>query len=260
MSAVLVDQFIASHAKLSKKIVLGFDATDDSVHGNQEARFFHGNYDHYCFLPLYVFCGERLLCACLRRSNIDGVMHSRAILKLLATRLREAWPKVRIIFRTDSGFCRWKLLRYCDKNDIGYVVGLPRNKVLERMAKPFVPAAQEQYEQESAKQRHFHDVRYGAKTWGRERRVITKAEHLDQGPNTRFLVTNLNDAPEHVYDGWYTPRGEMENRIKEQQLGLFADRTSCHKFVASQFRVLLASASRTPSWPGRRSRRFSASC
>jgi len=242
MSAVLVDQFIASHAEPPKEIVLDFDATDDAVHGNQEARFFHGYYDHYCFLPLYVFCGERLLCAYLRPSNIDGAMHSRAILKLLVTRLREAWPNVRIIFRGDSGFCRWKLLRYCDKNDIGYVVGLPRNKVLERLASPFVQAAAAQYEKERVKQRHFHEVRYDAKTWDRARRVIVKAEHLDQGPNTRFVVTNLDDAPEKIYDGWYTPRGEMENRIKEQQLGLFADRTSCHKFVANQFRVLLASA------------------
>ncbi len=242
ISGVLVEQFIASHRKPPDEIVLDFDPTDDAVHGNQEARFFHGYYDHYCFLPLYVFYGERLLCAYLRPSNIDGAWHSRDILKLLVTRLREAWPKVRIIFRGDSGFCRWKLLRYCEKNDIGYVVGLARNKVLERLAKPFMQAAQEQYEQERVKQRHFHEVRYGAKSWDRERRVIVKAEHLDQGSNTRFLVTNLDHAPQKVYDDWYTPRGEMENRIKEQQLGLFADRTSCHKFVANQFRVLLASA------------------
>jgi hypothetical protein len=183
-----------------------------------------------------------LLCAYLRPSNIDAALHSRAILHLLVKRLRQAWPKVRIIFRADSGFCRRKTLKYCDKHDIGYVVGLARNKVLERLAEPFAAEAQAAFDKTQTKQRHFHEVHYAAQTWDRKRRVIIKAEHLDKGPNTRFVVTNLDDAPEEVYDKWYTPRGEMENRIKEQQLGLFADRTSCHKFIANQFRLLLASA------------------
>lgn len=242
MSTVLVDQFIASFKRPPKELVLDFDATDDRVHGDQEARFFHGYYDHYCFLPLYVFCGERLLCAYLRPSNIDAAMHSRAILYLLVRRLRQVWPKVKIIFRADSGFCRWKTLKYCDENGIGYVVGIARNAVLERLAAPFAAEAETAFDETAEKQRHFHEVRYAAKTWDRQRRVIVKAEHLVKGANTRFVVTNLDDAPQHVYDGWYTPRGEMENRIKEQQLGLFADRTSCHRFVANQFRLLLASA------------------
>ena len=139
MSEVFVEQFIASFKRPPKELVFDFDPTDDRIHGNQEGRFFHGYYDSYCFLPLYVFCGGQLLCAYLRPSNIDAAMHSRAILKLLVKRLRRAWPKVRIIFRGDSGFCRWKLLRWCDKHDVGYVVGIARNKVLERMyAKPGV--------------------------------------------------------------------------------------------------------------------------
>lgn len=242
MSGVLVDLFIASFRRPPKRIVLDFDATDDRVHGDQERKFFHGYYDHYCFLPLYVFCGERLLCAYLRPSNIDPAKHSRAILRLLVNRLRQAWPKVKIIFRGDGGFCRWKTLKYCDENDVGYVVGIARNQVLTRLAEPFIAQAESAFTQTGQKQRRFDEVRYAAKTWDRERRVIVKAEHLKKGANTRFVVTNLTHAPKDIYDGWYTPRGEMENRIKEQQLGLFADRTSCHRFIANQFRLLLASA------------------
>jgi hypothetical protein len=242
MSEVFVDQFIASYRRPPKQIVLDFDATDDPVHGDQEGRFFHGFYRCYCFLPLYVFSGDHLLCAYLRPSNIDAAAHSRAILKLIVNRVRQAWPKVRIIFRGDSGFCRWKLLRWCDRHDVGYVVGLARNKVLERLAASFMETAQVAYEATSVKQRHFHEVRYAARTWDRERRVIVKAEYLAKGPNNRFVVTNLSDDPKAIYDGWYTPRGDMENRIKEQQLDLFADRTSCHMFIANQLRLLLASA------------------
>lgn len=242
MSEVFVDQFIGSYRRPPKQIVLDFDATDDPVHGDQEGRFFHGFYRCYCFLPLYVFSGDHLLCAYLRPSNIDAARHSRAILKLLVDRLRQAWPKVRIIFRGDSGFCRWKLLRWCDRHNVGYVVGLARNKVLERSAASFMETAQAAYEETGLKQRHFHEIRYAAGTWDHERRVIVKAEYLAKGPNNRFVVTSLSDAPKAVYDGWYTPRGDMENRIKEQQLDLFADRTSCHTFVANQLRLLLASA------------------
>jgi len=218
MSAVFVDQFIASFHRPPKEIILDFDATDDAVHGRQEGRFFHGYYDHYCFLPLYVFCGDRLLCAYLRPSKIDAAMHSRGILKLLVRRIREAWPKVRIIFRADSGFCRWKMLKYCDKNDVGYVVGLAKNNVLTRMAEPFMAEAEVAFDATGEKQRRFHDLEYGAKSWDRKRRVILKAEHLPKGANARFVVTNLDHAPDVIYDGIYTQRGDMENRIKEQQL------------------------------------------
>jgi len=242
MSELFVEQFIASHERPPKELVLDFDPTDDRVHGNQEGRFFHGYYDSYCFLPLYVFCGDQLLCAYLRPSNIDGAKHSRAILKLLVDRLRRAWPNARIIFRGDSGFCRWKLLRWCDKHDVGYVVGIARNKVLQRMAEPFMDEANKAFDETDVKQRNFHEITYAARTWDRQRRVIVKAEVLPKGPNVRFVVTNLTDDPETIYDVRYTARGDMENRIKEQQLGLFADRTSCHGFLANQFRLLLASA------------------
>ena len=242
IAGVFVEQFITSHSAPPEEIVLDFDPTDDPVHGQQEKRFFHGYYDHYCFLPLYVFCGGQLLVAYLRPADIDGARHSRAILKLLVQRFRQAWPKVRIVFRGDSGFCRWKLMRWCDKNNVGYIIGLARNPVLERFARPWMEAAKAQCEQSGQKQRIFGALTYGAETWDRPRRVIVKAEYLAQGENTRFVVTNLPGEPQALYDDLYCQRGEMENRIKEQQLGLFADRTSCHDFVANQFRVLLSAA------------------
>jgi hypothetical protein len=242
MSGVFVDQFIASYAQPPEEIILDFDATEDAVHGRQENRFFHGYYDCYCFLPLYVFCGDQLLCAYLRPSRIDAAKHARGILKLLVRRLRESWPNVRIIFRGDSGFCRWKTLKYCDKNDIGYVVGIAKNATLKRHAEPFMAAAEKTYDATGEKQRSFHEFEYGAQTWDRKRRIILKAEHLPKGANARFVVTNLDRVASDIYDGLYTQRGDMENRIKEQQLYLFADRTSCSRFVANQFRLLLASA------------------
>ena len=243
MAAVLVEQFIASFEAPPEELVLDFDATDDPVHGTQEARFFHGYYDHYCFLPLYVFCGSQLLVAYLRPSNIDASLHTRPILKLLVRRLRQAWPHVRIILRGDSGFCRWQLLRWCEQNGVFYVLGLARNSVLEGLAAPFMAAAQTQFEATQQKVRNFHAVTYAAKTWDRPRRVIVKAEHLPEGPNARFVVTNLTRlGPARIYDELYVARGDMENRIKEQQRALFADRTSCHAFLANQFRVLLSAA------------------
>jgi hypothetical protein len=242
MSEIFVEQFIQSYRRPPEEIVLDFDATDDAVHGQQEHRFFHGYYDHYCFLPLYVFCGDHLLTAYLRPSNIDAAKHARAILKLLVQRIRRDWPQTRILFRADSGFCRWKLLRWCEQHDVGYVVGLARNKVLERRAEAYMEAVEEAYERTGRKQRRFYAIRYAAKTWDCERRVIVKAERLKQGPNCRFVVTNLKDRPRQIYDHRYTARGDMENRIKEQQLDLFADRTSCHHFLPNQLRLLLASA------------------
>lgn len=243
MSRVLVEQFIASYDSPPEELILDFDATDDPIHGNQEGRFFHGYYDHHCFLPLYVFCGSRLLVSYLRPSNIDGAHHAWPILKLLVQRLRQTWPGVRIIVRGDSGFCRWRMMKWCDRHGVKYVLGLARNTVLEAMADPFMEAAEAQFSITQQKVRNFHEVQYAAQAWDRPRRVIVKAERLAQGPNVRFVVTNLSDrAPTDIYDGLYTARGDMENRIKEQQLGLFADRTSCHAFLANQFRLLLSSA------------------
>lgn len=242
MANVLVEQFIASHAMPPKELVLDFDATDDAVHGNQQGRFFHGYYDHYCFLPLYVTCGQQLLVAYLRPANIDGAKHSRAILKLLVTRLRQAWPEVKIVFRADSGFCRRRMMRWCDRHGVDYIIGLAKNDVLKRLARRPMITARWQFRRTGQKQRLFEPFAYAAGTWERPRRVIAKAEHSAGGENPRFLVTSLSGDPQELYDNLYCQRGDAENRIKEQQLGLFADRTSCHAFGANQFRVMLSAA------------------
>ena len=193
-------------------------------------------------MPLYVFCGRHLLVTYLRPANIDGAKHRRAILKLLVQRFRRPWPNVRIIFRGDSGLGRWRLRRWCDKHDVGYLIGLARKAVLKRLARPWTETSAAPFAQTNEKQRLLGEFVYGAETWDRPRRVLVKAEHLDEGPHTRFLVTNLTGAPQPLYEEVYGQRGNAENRIKEQQLGLFADRTSCHDFVANQFRVLLSAA------------------
>jgi hypothetical protein len=242
IAQVLVEQFVAAHDSPPEELVLDFDATDDLIHGNQEKRFFHGYYDHYCFLPLYVFCGEQLLVAYLRPADIDAAKHSRAVLKLLVDRFRQAWPGVRIVFRADSGFCRWKLLRWCDRNDVSYIVGLAKNNRVKRLARRTMTTARWRFRQTGQKQRLFEEFAYAAGTWDRPRRVIAKAEYSKQGENPRFVVTNLTADAQELYEQVYCQRGEAENRIKEQQLGLFADRTSCHDFLSNQFRVLLSAA------------------
>ena len=237
---VLVEQFIASYERPPRRLILDFDATDDRVHGQQVGRFYHGYYDHYCFLPLYVFCGDRLLVSYLRESKIDGAKHAWAILALLVKRLRKTWPKVRITFRGDSGFCRWRMLTWCERHGVDYIVGIARNKRLNAQAQPLLIEAREAFERSGDKQRLFDEFHYAAKTWDRPRRVIVKAEHTARGSNPRYVVTNLRGSPQHLYDALYCARGDMENRIKEQQLHLFADRTSCHDWWPNQYRVLLS--------------------
>ena len=238
---VLVEQFIGSYRRAPKRLILDFDATDDAVHGKQEGRFFHGYYDQYCFLPLYVFCGDQLLVSYLRPSKLDAAQHAWAILALLVKRLRQAWPKVRIVLRADSGFCRWRMLRWCERHQVDYLVGIARNDRLMAQAQPFIEAAARAFQSTQRKQRHFHLMYYAARTWDRRRRIVVKAEHTAQGSNPRYVVTNLRAEPKYLYDRLYCARGEMENRIKEQQLDLFADRTSCHTWWANQFRLLLSS-------------------
>ena len=235
-----VEQFIARHVTAPAELVLDLDATDDPLHGKQQGAFFHGYYRQYCFLPLYVFCGERLLGAYLRPSNIDVARHAWAIVALLVKRLRQAWPPVKIVVRGDSGFCRWRLLRWCDRHAVNYLIGLAKNERLLALAQPWIEQAATQYEQTQQKQRVFGVVEYAAHTWDRARRVIVKAEHTDKGRNPRFVVINLSGDAQSLYDELYCARGEMENRIKEQPLGLFADRTSCHGWWANQWRLLLS--------------------
>jgi hypothetical protein len=192
-------------------------------------------------LPLYVFCGDQLLVAYLRRSKIDGAKHAWAILALLVKRLRQAWPKVRIIFRGDSGFCRHQMLSWCERQDVGYIVGVARNTRLKALASSLMEQARDAFERTGHKQRLFGHVHYAADSWTRKRRVLVKAEHSAQGANPRYVVTNLPGDAQSLYDHLYCARGDMENRIKEQQLDLYADRTSCHAWWANQFRLLLSS-------------------
>jgi hypothetical protein len=240
ISRELVEVFIESHATPPRQLILDFDCTDDPVHGHQVGRFFHSYYDNYCFLPLYVFCGHQLLAAYLRPSNIDPAKGAWAILKLLVQRLRKVWPEVQITFRADSGFCRHRMLGWCERQGIDYIVGIAKNSRLLEAARPVIHQARHQFELTGQKQRLFGDLLYAAGSWKSARRIIAKAEHSRKGSNPRFVVTNLSgDGPE-LYDKLYCARGEAENRIKEQQLDLFADRTSCMNWLPNQLRVLLS--------------------
>ena len=237
----MVETFIASFDGAPEELVLDFDATDDAVHGHQVGRFFHGYYDCYCFLPLYVFCGDHLLVSYLRPSNIDGAKHAWAILALLVKRLRQRWPDVRIIVRADSGFCRHKMLSWCERRGVGYIVGLAKNTRLNGLAEPSLAEAKAAWEHGGEKQRLFVELRYGAKSWTTQRRVIARLEHGPKGANPRYVVTNLEGDAQELYEQLYCARGEMENRIKECQLDMFADRTSCHDWWPNQFRLILSS-------------------
>jgi hypothetical protein len=242
MHQVLFEQFVKSFASAPSELILDFDCTDDRVHGLQEGRHFHGFYYDFCFLPLYVFCGEQLLVSYLRESNIDSAKHAWAILALLVKALRKRWPKVKIILRADSGFCRWKMLRWCERAQIHYIVGLAKNERLNALSAKLRARAQRKHQKSGKKVRLFTQFKYKAKTWDKQRRVIAKAEHSARGANPRYVLTNLEAGAQRLYDTIYCARGEMENRIKEQQLGLFSDRTSCHAWWANQFRLLLSSA------------------
>lgn len=237
----IVETFIASYETPPKELILDFDATDDLIHGEQAGRYFHGYYKGYCFLPLYVFCGKKLLVSYLRPSNKDGAHHAWAVLSLLVKRLRQEWPDVKIIFRGDSGFCRHLMFNWCERNNVKYIVGVPGNKRLKKALKPTMKQAKDAFEQTEKKQRLFVEFSYAAGSWTKERRIIGKAEHTKDGANPRFIVTNIDGNPQELYDDLYCARGDMENRIKEKQQDLFADRTSCHEWWPNQFRLLMSS-------------------
>lgn len=237
-----VDIWLGSYKKTPNQIILDFDATDTPLHGQQEDRFFHGYYDCYCYLPLYVFCGDQLLVPYLRPSKIDGAKHSRAILKLLVDEIRKVFPQVQIIIRADGGFCRHKMMRWCDNHGVYYILGIAKNARILKMAQPWTIPAQWHYERTGEKQRLFGSFSYAAEKWDRQRQIIVKAEHSSHGDNPRFIVTNLPGQEQFLYDQVYCQRGDMENRIKEQQLYLFADRASSHDFLSNQFRLILSSA------------------
>lgn len=239
VNEVLVEQFIRSKRKAPGHIILDFDATDTPVHGQQEGHFFHGYYNGHCFLPLYVFCGDQLLVAYLRKSNIDGAKHAWAVLALLVKRLRKAWPRTKIVIRADSGFCRDRMLTWCDRHEVKYIVGLARNSRLLEHNQELMKKAEDECARTGKKQRLFAAFDYAALTWRGPRWVIAKAEHTEKGPNPRFVVTNVVGDAQKIYDKRYCARGEMENRVKEQMM-LFADRVSAHRWWANQWRLLLS--------------------
>lgn len=242
---LLVELFLQAHDRPPERIVLDLDATDDPVHGHQLGRFFHGYYKGYCYLPLYIFCGDHLLCARLRPSDIDASAGALKQLRRIVARIRAAWPDVAITVRADSGFCRDPIMSWCEANDVGYILGLAQNKRLTAMIAAEQQLAREEFERTKGPARVFAELRYRTlESWSRERRVVAKAEHLQKGANPRFVVTSLpteGRAGRALYEEDYCGRGEAENRIKEQQLHLFADRTSAGTMRANQIRLLFSS-------------------
>jgi hypothetical protein len=246
---LFVDLFLDAHAKPPARITLDLDATDDPIHGRQEGRFFHGYYDGYCYLPLYVFCGEHLLAAKLRRSNIDASAGSVEEVDRIVSRIRARWPKVKILLRGDSGFAREALMAWCEMNKVDFLFGLARNARLVDQIHIDLAWAEDEAERTGKPARRFADFRWTTlNSWTRRRRVVAKAEWMpargETGANPRFVVTSLSakdvDA-RTLYERLYCARGDMENRIKECQLDLFADRTSSATMKANQLRLWFAS-------------------
>jgi len=245
LHAVLMQQFIASHPRAPREIVLDLDATHVPLHGQQEAGFFNAYYDNYCYLPLYVFSGQHLLACVLRPSDRDPASVASALIKRLIDALRGAWPRVRIVVRADSGFCRPRLLRRLERWGVHYVLGLQKNVRLQQQVELAEMALAEQYQRRGRKQRMFGEFTYAAQTWDKPRRVIARLEHSEQGANPRFIVTDLPGDPRALYERRYCARGEAENRIKEAQLDLFGRRASCHRYWSNQLRLLLAALAYT---------------
>jgi hypothetical protein len=244
---LLVKIFLEAHEHAPVQIILDVDSTDLPLHGKQEGRFFHGYYDSYCYLPLYIFCGEHVLCARLRESNHDAAFGSLQEIRRIVTQIRAAWPDVKIILRGDSGFCRNELMNWCEDSGVDFVFGLARNQRLRRIIGEQMWEATQQWAQTGKPARIFTEFDYQTKKtqkggWDRERRVAAKAEHIDGKENPRFVVTSLSSEPwtaQRLYEDLYCARGDMENRIKEQ-FSLFADRVSAETMRANQMRLYLA--------------------
>jgi hypothetical protein len=246
---LLVDLFLESHATPPRSIVIDLDATDFAIHGRQEGRFFHGYYDRYCYLPLYIFSGEHLLGARLRRSNIDASAGAIDEVAPIVERIRACWPHTRITIRGDSGFCREEIMAWCEAHQVDYVLGLAKNERLIAMSQYYLGQAQCAFAASGKSERAYGELSYRTlDTWSRERRVVLRAEHSQHGDNPRYVVTSLDRAgiaARELYEQIYCARGEMENRIKEQQLDLFADRVSAETMRANQVRLYFASIAYT---------------
>jgi hypothetical protein len=245
---LLVDLYLESHAAPPAEIVLDLDATDIPVYGHQPERFFHGYYDSYCYLPLYIFVGDQLLCARLRPANQDGAAGSVEEVKRIVEQLRRRWPNVKVVLRADSGFCREALMAWCEANQVDYVFGLQRNTRLRRIIGAQMQQAHLQHQSTGQPARLFAEFEYRTrKSWSQPRRVVAKAEYLDKGENPRFVVTSLTAAQwtaQELYEKFYCARGDMENRIKEQMC-LFADRLSTDEMKGNQLRLYFSALAYT---------------
>ena len=245
MAAFFVDSFLDTQAKAPRELVLDLDATDDPIHGTQEGRFFHGYYGNYCYLPLYIFAGPFLLCAKLRCSNVDASAGALDEVKRIVARIRTRWPKTKLVLRADSGFARDGLMSWCEENRVDYILGLARNDRLEAKIADSLQEVRLEAERTGQPARCFRELRYRTlDSWSRERRVVAKAEQLGDKSNPRFVVSSfliLEHDARTLYEDVYCARGDMENRIKEQQLDLYADRTSAHTMRANQLRLWFAS-------------------
>jgi Transposase DDE domain group 1 len=244
IEAVFVDLFLDAHSAAPPQITLDLDATDDPLHGHQEGRFFHGYYDNYCYLPLYVFCGRHLLASKLRPANIDGSAGSVEEVARIVARIRQRWPQVRILLRADSGFARDGLMTWCESNAVDYLFGLAKNSRLVEAITSELAQAAEQSQKTGKPARRFKDFTWRTRdSWSHQRRVVAKAEWTEGKANPRFVVTSLarqEHEARHLYEKLYCARGEMENRIKECQLDLYADRTSAKTMRANQLRLWFA--------------------
>jgi Transposase DDE domain group 1 len=242
---LMVDLFLEAHERAPNEIILDLDATDDPVHGEQEGRFFHGYYDCYCYLPLYVFCGRHLLAAKLRRASVDAAAGAVKELARIVAHIRRRWPQVRILVRADSGFARDDLMAWCEANGVHFLFGLAKNERLIAEIEDELARAEAKSRRSGKPARSFKEFKWiTRRSWSRERRVIAKAEFTDGEANPRFVVTSLKRAdckPKYLYEKLYCARGEMENRIKECQLDLYADRTSSATMRANQLRLWFAS-------------------
>jgi hypothetical protein len=247
---LLVDLYIESHAAQPEEIVLDLDATDIPLYGHQPERFFHGYYDGYCYLPLYIFAGDQVLCARLRPSNQDAAAGALQEVSRIVKQLRQRWPEVKIVLRADSGFCREELMSWCEQDDnrVDYLFGLARNKRLQKIIGAEMQQARLLHQSSNQSSRIFTEFSYTTrKSWSRSRRVVAKAEYLDKGENPRFVVTSLSTerwAAQLLYEQLYCARGEMENRIKEQ-LCLFADRLSTNEMKGNQLRLYFSALAYT---------------
>lgn len=244
---IMFNDFINSYDEAPKDIIIDFDPTDTTLYGDQEGKYYHGYYKSNCYLPLIATCNNHLLCAYLRQSDKDPARHIWAILSILVKNIRKVWPDVKITFRADSGLCRHKILNWCERSDIKYIVGIPTNNTLKRMTSELEKEVLDKFNNSDKTKliKDYTEITYGAETWIRERKIIVKNEQSSKGSNTRLVVTNIDGNAKDLYENIYCLRGDMENRIKEYQTDMFGSRCSCSLYDSNQYRMILSALAYT---------------